>query len=114
MYTAKDVMKYVSDNMDYIMESYHSNDIVKSMLGGRKNTLLEELWQSGCWLKNKLSEHNATEDQVKKICFCHGQRCVYENAFEVAVEYMNEFLENNKIKDEPGLHLAKKLTERFE
>lgn len=76
--------------------------------GGR----FEEVWVAGCWLNAKLRASGASEAQVKQIGFAHGQRSFFENPYKWAAIYHNEFIENQSIKDKPGLELADDINEQ--
>ena len=63
-----------------------------------------------CWM---MREHGATEDQVKKVALCHGQRSCFGDPIKWAVIYLNEWLEKKDIQDKPGAKLADEINAMY-
>jgi hypothetical protein len=63
-----------------------------------------------CWT---MREHGATEAQVAKVSFCHGQRSFFGDPIKWAVIYLNQWLEKKDIQDKPGAKLADEINAAY-
>ena len=68
----------------------------------------KELWNSGCWLANELESHGATADQIGSIQMAQGQRAFGGDAWQAAVDYVNEFAATGDTEEKGGPELAQK------
>jgi len=82
MKTVKDINKWLVEYRDDCMESYRTSKDVPDFLRSPK---LEVVWCTGCWLNVVLGEMGATKQQIHEIGFAHGQRCLFQDPFRVAV-----------------------------
>lgn len=78
----------------------------------RPGNRFEEVWVAGCWLNAKLRDAGASEQQIKSIGFAHGQRSAFGNPYKWAAIYYNEYSNNGKISDRPGIELADDINEK--
>jgi hypothetical protein len=69
----------------------------------------KELWDAGCWLQKVLREYGVDENRINEIEMALGQRSFAANAWNVAVDYANEFANNGSIKEKGGIELAEKI-----
>lgn len=77
--------------------------------------LSRELWNSGCWLNERIADHGVPADQVRRIGMAHGQRSFGRDPWEVAVMYANEVAANGDTSEKGGKELADKImVEMFE
>ena len=75
--------------------------------------LTKTLWDSGCWLAHELESHGATDDQVSSIQMAQGQRAFGGDAWQAAVDYVNEFAATGDTKEKGGRELAEKRNEEL-
>ena len=99
MYTIDDAKKHVEKYATEIKESYEK----KCPLHLPK---MWEVWQSGCFLMWELEKLGCHEQERNDIGFAQGQRSLFGDPWEWAVHYLNEYLENGKVQDQPGMELA--------
>ena len=106
MYTIECAKSWAAENVVEIMAAYEvSSDIPVFLKGPR----LEEVWKAGCFLRDKLLEHGATEDQTGEIGFAMGQRSLCDDPWKCAIKYLNEFVLTKDVKEKPGSELAAKI-----
>lgn len=108
-YTIEDAKQWAIENETELNRSRLScKDSDVQMFNRIAPEKSKELWNSGCWLQDVLLEHGATDKQVKEIQFAAGQRAFGGDAWEVSVDYVNEFISNGDTQEKPGIELAKK------
>lgn len=110
MHTEEEATAWVNKIKDELLESLRNHPEVPGFMKEPGNRF-EDVWCSGCWLKEKLREARATKKEVKEIGFAHGQRSFFGNTYKWAVSYLNEFESRGSVKDKPGIELADKINE---
>lgn len=108
LHTIESAKADVQKNIDEIMDSYRKCKEIPEFM---RNAHLEELWKSGCWLKETLVRFGATEQQSTDICFAHGQRSVFGDPWKYAVAYANKWMEKMTIPEKPGPELANRINQ---
>ena len=68
----------------------------------------KQLWDSGCWLGERLRAAGAKDDQVRQIQMAQGQRAFCGDAWQAAVDYANEFTATGDTVEKGGVALAVK------
>lgn len=68
----------------------------------------KELWDSGCWLARELESLGATDEEISSIQMAQGQRAFGGNAWQAAVDYVNEFAATGDTVEKGGPELAEK------
>jgi len=110
MFTIFDFEKYVNENRKKLQQGFMGCKEIPSFM--KQSGKFETLWNTGCWLKEKLLEMGASDSEADDICFAHGQRCGGGSPPDSAIEYLNEYSKNNKIKDKPGADLAQEIAKK--
>lgn len=73
----------------------------------------KDLWDSGSWLGEQLRALGATDEQVQSIQMAQGQRAFRGDAWQAAVDHVNEFSEQGDTEEKDGLDLAEKRHEEL-
>lgn len=110
MKTVEDAKAWSKEHEAECLKTYADCKDIPGFL--RSSTRMEQIWLSGCWLNDSLITAGASDEQRQKIGFCHGQRCFFQDPWEVAVAYFNEFESNKAVKDQPGIELANELNQK--
>jgi hypothetical protein len=110
MRTADEARKWMDEHREACMENYRKNRDIPDFL---RSPRMELVWMSGCWLNTVLKEMGASEKEVHDIGFAQGQRSLFQDPLEVAIEYANEFEANRAVKDKPGIEFADELNDRY-
>ncbi len=66
----------------------------------------QKCWRAGCWLNYTLQELGASEEEIHRIGFAHGQRSTFGDANQWALAYANEYALTHAVQDQPGEALA--------
>ena len=102
MFTIKDFEEYENENRKDLQDR---TPVFIKHLGPK----FEAMWDSGYWLEKTLLELGAKNKEIDDICFVQGQKSYIGDPVEIAIELLNEYAKNNKVKDKPGAELAKKV-----
>lgn len=105
MFTIEQAKEWVNERREELVEGFLSCEKIPKFFR-KPGCKMEDVWCSGCWMNEKLRESGATEEDVHRIGFCHGQRSFFGDPYEWAVRYVNEFIESKAIQDQPGEELA--------
>jgi hypothetical protein len=106
MFTAEDVKNDISEeDRAKMMLSLEKDDYIPEY--EKKYQRVIDLWVTACWLGNKLEAAGCPEEQVKDICFAHGQRCFFKNPYDAAAIGWNQYIVGNPEK--AGMELSNKL-----
>ncbi len=71
--------------------------------------LSKRIWNTGGWLGHELRRLGATDNEVDEIQFAMGQRAFGGDAWQAAVDYVNEFSKTGTTEETGGLELADKI-----
>lgn len=107
-YTEENAHEYVREQEEDIMAAYKA---CKEIPAFARGPLMEEVWRSGCWLGTMLRKEGASEEDVQRIGFAHGQRSFAGDPYGWAVKYLNEYVGTRSINDQPGEDLAAEINE---
>lgn len=108
VYSVQDAALYIRDHLPEMVQALLECDEVPAFMKG-PDSPFAKIWCAGSFLTRKLREHGATDQQVQEIGFCHGQRSFGGDTLKAAVDYLNEFCQNNQIEDKPGAELGERL-----
>lgn len=104
-YTEADAREWIAQEADAIERGFDNFNSIPDWMR-RDCKFKTEVWPAGCWLNAKLAEHGATPEQAVAIGFAHGQRSLFGDPIKWAVKYLNEFVANGEVRDQPGISLA--------
>ena len=110
MKTIEEAKQWAEDNREECSDAYENSKGIPDFL---RSPQFEKIWISGYWLSAVLKEAGATKQQIDDIGFAHGQRCFYQDSWEVSVAYINEFETHKSVVDKPGYKLAMQLKVEF-
>lgn len=110
MYTIKDAKQWAVDNSDELDgRRMSSRDPDVQMFNSIRPELSKTLWDTGMWLAHELETHGATREQVQDGQMALGQRAFGGDAWQAAVDYVNEFVATGDTEEKGGAELAEKL-----
>lgn len=78
---------------------------------GAESDFMKEIFLSGDWLADQLSDLGVGKELSDKLCFVHGQRSFANNPWESATKVLADY-KNGKI-EKPGAELAEKITKEW-
>ena len=108
MFTIENFEEYQNENRKDLQNSFMSCQEVPTFMK-RLGSEFETMWNSGCWLKEELLKLGAKDKEADDICFVQGQKSFTGDTVKIAIELLNEYAKNNKVKDKPGIKLAEKI-----
>lgn len=109
MFTVEDAKSWASERCSELdADRLAHEDQMVQMMNRMMPEKSKSLWDSGCWLAEKLREHGATDKQVSSIQMAQGQRAFCGDAWQAAVDYANEFAANGDTEEKGGAELAAK------
>ncbi len=114
MLTIEDAKKWASERSEMLDSDRLANqDPLLQMMNKAIPEKSKNLWDSSIWLAMMLDEHGATDDQIESIQMAQGQRSLFGDPWEIAVEYANEFIATGSTKEKGGLELARKINKEI-
>jgi hypothetical protein len=69
----------------------------------KKLQFIKDLYFSGTWLGEKLSKAGCSDSEAESICFAHGQRCAFGNAWASAGRAWNAYVDGRPEHGGPEL-----------
>ncbi len=114
MFTIEEAKKWANEHSQKLdADRLGNKDETVQMLNRMIPEKSKSLWDSSCWLANKLKEHGATDEQISSIQMAHGQRSFADDSWQVAVYYVNEFSVTGDTKEKGGIELANKINDEI-
>ncbi len=108
MYTIDDAKQWAVENLEELdSDRLSSKDKTVQLFNRLMPALAKVLWDSGCWLAERLREHGATDEEVGSIQMAHGQRSLGGDCWIAAVDYANEYASTGDTEEKGGLALAR-------
>ena len=108
-YTVDDAKRWAAEHSaDLDRDREASSDADVQMFNRLMPAISKELWNSGIWLRERLTEHGASEAQIRSIQMAAGQRAFGGDAWQAAVDYANEFAATGDTEEKGGVELAAK------
>lgn len=107
-YTAETVLAEITEDerKEMLAALEASPDLPHFM---KKTPQVENMWIAGCWLGRKLETAKCPDEERESICFAHGQRCLFGNAYAAAAEAWNAYVAGTP--EYGGEELAHKINE---
>jgi len=91
MHTVDELKSWVEANKDELKKLFVEEKTIPEQFKDGENRTINEVYYTGCWLILKLRELGATEEEIQRLCFPHGQHSFISDPYEVTVRYVNAF-----------------------